>query len=113
MAKSTSLKVASSGGWREIGITEAIATNQRNGRCVECDEAVRVHRAANNGMAAHVEHLRRNANCSLSDARATLNGAVGGSRTSRETHVGSAPHRSTASPIVAPAVTPDDLARWR
>ena len=65
MAKSTSLEVSTRDGWRVLSVDH---TNQRRGRCLECKEPVRVHRAAVNGMAAHVEHLKRNPNCDLSDA---------------------------------------------
>ena len=69
MAKSTFLEVFTIRGWIVLSVDDALATNQRRGRCIECKEPARVHRASSNGMAAHVEHLTRNANCSLSDIR--------------------------------------------
>lgn len=113
MAKSTSLEIESPHGWRAIDVAEALKTNQRRGRCVGCHEPVRVHRASRNGMAAHVEHLRRNPACPLSDARVTDIGSgvsklppSGDGR--RELSAGV----SQQGPA-QPSVTADDLARWR
>jgi hypothetical protein len=66
MAKSTIFEVERAGTWTILQVAEALDRNERHGRCVECKESVRVHRASNNGMAAHVEHLKRNPLCSLS-----------------------------------------------
>lgn len=57
--------------WKVITVAEALATEQR-GRCIECKEPVRPHRASVNGMAAHFEHLDGNPSCSRSDARRGL-----------------------------------------
>lgn len=69
MALSTSLEVLTSEGWKVTGVNEAIDRDQRRGRCVECGQPVRVHRTSVNGMAAHVEHIKRNPACRLSDRR--------------------------------------------
>ena len=52
-------------GWVSRTISEALERNKRNGRCVECKMPVRAHRKANNGMAAHFEHLAKSPHCSL------------------------------------------------
>lgn len=52
------------GNWRIITTEQAIATNEQDGRCVECKTPVRVHRAAKNGTAAHFEHRDKDVNCS-------------------------------------------------
>jgi hypothetical protein len=46
-----------------LTVVEAIDRNERRGRCLECREPIRVHRAGRNGMAAHAEHLKRNPEC--------------------------------------------------
>ena len=67
MAKSTTIEIQDTTGWQTLMIIDAIERNERRGRCVECKEPVRVHRAGRTGMAAHAEHLKRNPDCSLSD----------------------------------------------
>src|SRR5437762_5437251 len=74
--KMTTCEVQSGTGWKIISISEALERAERSGRCVECNMPVRAHRKANNGMAAHFEHLARNASCSLS-------GGVGATRADR------------------------------
>ena len=71
------------------------------------------------GMAAHVEHLRRNQRCSLSDGRLTQLGSSGGSVAVRResAQIGTRPgvDRLSAVPkqVEDQPVTADDLARWR
>lgn len=67
MAKGTTIEIQRPSGWQTLSVGEAIESNERHGRCVECKEPARVHREGRNGMAAHVEHLKRNPRCSLSD----------------------------------------------
>jgi hypothetical protein len=69
MPKSDRLEVKRNREWVPIGVKDAIATNERRGRCVECGRSVRVHGRGKNGAAAHVEHITRNLRCSLSDHR--------------------------------------------
>lgn len=66
MPMSTELEVFRMNTWQRITVTEAIATNDRRGRCIKCSEPVRVRRESKTGMAAHVEHLKRNPECPLS-----------------------------------------------
>jgi hypothetical protein len=63
--KMTTCEVQSGNAWKIISVSEALERNERNGRCVECKLPVRAHRKANNGMAAHFEHLAKSAHCSL------------------------------------------------
>jgi len=63
--KMTTCEVQSGTAWKIISINEALASNTRNRRCVECKMPVRAHRQANNGMAAHFEHLAKSPRCSL------------------------------------------------
>ena len=67
--RSTTCEVMIGSAWKTITVEQAIATNQQDGRCVECKMPVRVHRQATNGMAAHFEHRDKNPACSLSDNR--------------------------------------------
>ena len=67
--KMITCEVQSGNEWTTISIDEALARRERNGRCVECHMPVRAHRQANNGMAAHFEHLAKNPLCPLSDRR--------------------------------------------
>jgi hypothetical protein len=69
MAKSITLQVQSGSSWKTITVDQAIARGTPHGRRVECQEPVRAHRQAVNGMAAHVEHIANNPRCSLSDRR--------------------------------------------
>lgn len=70
MPKSRFCKVEIRGEWKKITINDAIARNERRGRCIKCDKLVRPHRRGKNGTpAAHFEHLSRNPSCSLSDHR--------------------------------------------
>ena len=50
---------------KAITANEATARNERQAFCPECKEAVRLHRKARNGQAAHFEHLSRGGKCSL------------------------------------------------
>lgn len=55
---------------QDILIDDAVDLRDRSSvrpdfRCIECDEPVRAHKAGGH-VAAHFEHLNRNANCSLS-----------------------------------------------
>jgi hypothetical protein len=54
-------------GWTIISIDEALARKAVGTRCIERKAPVRAHIAADNGMAAHFEHLERNPKCSRSD----------------------------------------------
>jgi len=74
--KMTTCEVQSGTAWKLISVSEALDRNERNGRCVECKMPVRAHRLANNGMAAHFEHLTRNPSCSFSDKRLSSNGVA-------------------------------------
>ncbi len=67
MAKGMTIEIRAATGWQTVPVQEALERNERHGRCVECKEPARVHRAGHNGMAAHVEHLTRTPRCSLSD----------------------------------------------
>jgi hypothetical protein len=60
---------------REISVDEALGlrdspprsrSERIDFRCVECNKAVRPHKDGTSG-AAHIEHLKRNAACRLSD----------------------------------------------
>jgi hypothetical protein len=54
--------------WRAIGTEEALEMRRQRrwagGRCAECHERVRVHKAGTTGQRAHFEHLQHNARCS-------------------------------------------------
>jgi hypothetical protein len=67
MAKGIAIEINTPTGWQTLTVIEALDRNERRGRCVECKEPVRIHRAGRNGMAAHAEHLSRNPACALSD----------------------------------------------
>jgi len=67
MAKGTTIEIQTTTGWQTLSVKEALERNERRGRCAECKEPARVHRQGRNGMAAHVEHLKRNPQCTLSD----------------------------------------------
>jgi hypothetical protein len=70
MPKGTMIEVRQADDWKRISVDEGLARNELRGRCIECNQPVRIHRPAANGQfAAHVEHLKRNPGCSLSDQR--------------------------------------------
>jgi hypothetical protein len=53
-------------GWARLDIHQALALNpELSKRCPECHGAVRAHKASNNGMRAHFEHIISHAGCSL------------------------------------------------
>jgi hypothetical protein len=57
-------------GNRRVAIGEALATQEKGGRCVECREPVLPHKQSSDGKhGAHFEHRRRNPRCALSDHR--------------------------------------------
>ena len=60
MPRSTEIEIGIAGQWRRSNVEDALAINERYGRCVECHEDVRVHARGKNGAAAHVEHRKRN-----------------------------------------------------
>lgn len=107
MAKSTSLEVQRGGRWETLTASEAIEGGDRRGRCIECLEPVRVHKASSNGMAAHVEHLRRNPACPLSDGGRPKVSATLAALIKRETRA--APPSSAAHV----PVTAENLGSWR
>ena len=63
----TECKVQRGSIWVTMSISEALATQESDCQCIECQMPVRPHRQAVNGMAAHFEHIQRNPNCSRSD----------------------------------------------
>ena len=67
MAKSITIEIHIKGQWKSMSVTDALAINERYGRCIGCKQPARCHRKAINGAAAHVEHIRRNEDCELSD----------------------------------------------
>lgn len=69
MARSTSIEIETSEGWKVMTVERALETGHTSGRCVHCGTAARVHRASVSGMAAHVEHLMGTSDCPLSDPR--------------------------------------------
>jgi hypothetical protein len=54
-------------GWQEVDVTTALQLGENRGRCIECDNPVKIFKPGKNGEAAHPEHFRRNPACSLSD----------------------------------------------
>ena len=66
MPKCTTCEVRSAGGWRTMDIDEALATQETDGRCPACHEAVRPHKTGTTGQAAHFEHRKQNPSCPLS-----------------------------------------------
>lgn len=52
-----------------MNVLDALAVSERYGQCVKCHEPVRAHARGKNGAAAHVEHLKRNKKCPLSDTK--------------------------------------------
>jgi hypothetical protein len=69
MPRSTFLEVPQGKNWVRMSVAGALSAGLRSGRCVECQQPVRAHKASVNGMAAHVEHRNKNPRCSLSDGR--------------------------------------------
>jgi hypothetical protein len=70
MPKSSTLEIKGESGWVPVDVADALARDERQGRCVECGQPVRPHAGSKNGkQAAHVEHLKRNSKCSRSDHR--------------------------------------------
>lgn len=67
MPRSTTATVGTSR--RKVSVNEALDGIGEEYRCFECRQRVRPHRQGRNGQAAHFEHLRRNANCRLSDPK--------------------------------------------
>ena len=53
--------------WHEVSVDDALILGEKKGKCVECDNPVKIFNTGKNGEAAHPEHYRRNAACSLSD----------------------------------------------
>jgi len=86
MAKSTEIEVQINGQWKRMKVTDALAMNERYGRCIECHQPARAHARAKNGAAAHVEHLSWNEKCSCRTYRkldVVLKVSVSCSRTGR------------------------------
>jgi hypothetical protein len=54
-------------GWHEVTVVTALQLGEKRGRCVECDNPVKIFNTGKNGEAAHPEHYNRNPACSLSD----------------------------------------------
>ena len=55
------------GGWGPIAVSDALELNPALlKRCLECHGQVRAHRASNNGMKAHFEHIEAHPGCSRS-----------------------------------------------
>jgi transposase len=69
MPKSAVLEINVNGKWKRVSVPDAIAMNERYGRCIECKQPARGHRKGRNGAAAHVEHLDWNERCSLRQRR--------------------------------------------
>jgi hypothetical protein len=67
MPKSTTLEVKRGKTWVRLSVNDAIARNERHGRCVECHKRARAHECSRGGgQAAHIEHFKANPKCSLS-----------------------------------------------
>jgi hypothetical protein len=54
-------------GWHEVNVADALHLGEKKGRCVECDNPVKIFNTGKNGEAAHPEHYSLNPACSLSD----------------------------------------------
>jgi hypothetical protein len=54
-------------GWQELDVNDALKLGEKKGRCIECDNPVKIFNVGKNGEAAHPEHFSRNPACSLSD----------------------------------------------
>jgi hypothetical protein len=55
-------------GWGIMPVIEALRLAEPKLRCPECNGAVRLHKAAEDGSApAHADHRKRNPGCSLGD----------------------------------------------
>ena len=53
--------------WEEVNVVVALRLGEKKGRCIECDNPVKIFNVGKNGEAAHPEHYKRNPACSLSD----------------------------------------------
>ena len=65
MARSLALEIQVQGQWKKMNVVDALAIDERYGRCVECHESARGHARGKNGAAAHVEHLPGKKPCKL------------------------------------------------
>jgi hypothetical protein len=72
MPRSTEIEIEIGGQWKRMNVEDALAINERYGRCWKCHEPARAHAKAKNGAAAHVEHRARNKKCPLSDCKHEL-----------------------------------------
>jgi hypothetical protein len=70
MPKSADFEIRRNGRWERISVTEALAINEKRGRCIECGRPGKAHGVSKDGaQAAHFEHDKRNSDCSRSDHR--------------------------------------------
>jgi len=64
------------GEWKTMNDFDALAINERYDQCVKCRESVRAHAQGKNASAAHVEHLKRNKKCPLSETKELSEGSM-------------------------------------
>lgn len=70
MPKGADFEIQRNGQGEPITVIEALAINEKRGRCIECAEPGKAHRGSRQGaQAAHFEHDKRNPECSRSDHR--------------------------------------------
>ncbi len=57
MPKSADFEIRRNGRWERITVAEALAINEKRGRCNECGKPGKAHRVSRHGaQAAHFEH---------------------------------------------------------
>jgi hypothetical protein len=71
MPKSADFEIRRGGRWERISVMDALAINEKRGRCIECGRPGKAHwGSSKHGVqAAHFEHDKRNPGCSRSDHR--------------------------------------------